>query len=194
VLDCTYEHFVNLGAAATANEAARFDGCFGGEPHVIHIFSFSKSFALAGYRCGYLALPRGAPGLYGQMLKAQDTVPIAPSRISQVAALGALRAGRGWVAKRFATLDVGRGAILRALQPLKVMGGSGAMYFMAELPLRYKETDQDVARTLVRDYGVAVIPGSYCGFPGWIRVCYSNLPPDLCLQGNHCCRLNVRRG
>ena len=29
-------------------------------------------------------------------------------------------------------------------------------------------------------YGVAVIPGSSCGMPGWIRVCYSNLPPEDC--------------
>jgi aspartate/methionine/tyrosine aminotransferase len=195
VLDCTYEHFVAHGPTATTasttttttsaqSATSTFGGCFDGEPHVIHIFSFSKSFALAGYRCGYLALHRGAAGLYEQMLKVQDTVPIAPSRISQVAALGALRAGRAWVAERFNTLNGGRRAILRALEPLKVMGGSGAMYVMAELPHPYREADQDVARTLVRDYGVAVIPGSFCGFPGWIRVCYSNLPPDLCLKGN----------
>ena len=74
--------------------AASFDACFD-EPHCIHIFSFSKAYALAGYRCGYLALhPEAAGGtLYAQMLKVQDTVPIAPSRLAQVAALGALKAG-----------------------------------------------------------------------------------------------------
>jgi aspartate/methionine/tyrosine aminotransferase len=188
VLDCTYENFVHdptatSDSSSSANEEPCFDGSFDGEPHVIHIFSFSKSYALAGYRCGYLALSRSAPGLYEQMLKVQDTVPIAPSRISQMAALGALSAGRAWVAERFATLDVGRQAILRALGPLKVMGGTGAMYVMAQLPANCPVSDQDVARTLVRDHGVAVIPGSFCGFPGWIRVCYSNLPPDLCVQG-----------
>lgn len=34
---------------------------------------------------------------------------------------------------------------------------------------------------LVKKHGVAVIPGSFCGYPGWIRVCYSNLPPDKCI-------------
>jgi len=39
---------------------------------------------------------------------------------------------------------------------------------------------QEAARKLVKEYGVAVIPGSFCGFPGWLRVCYSNLPPEKC--------------
>lgn len=33
---------------------------------------------------------------------------------------------------------------------------------------------------MVESHGVAVIPGSFCGFPGWIRVCYSNLSPEEC--------------
>ena len=38
VLDCTYEYFV---------PNSEFDGCFP-NPHVLHIFSFSKAYALAG--------------------------------------------------------------------------------------------------------------------------------------------------
>jgi aromatic aminotransferase len=33
----------------------------------------------------------------------------------------------------------------------------------------------------VSEHGVAVLPGSFCGFPGWLRVCYSNLPPEQCV-------------
>ena len=70
----------------------------------------------------------------------------------------------------------------KALEPLEaIMGGSGAMYMMAKLPATAQD-DQAVARGLVRDHGVAVIPGSFCGFPGWIRVCYANLPPEKCLE------------
>lgn len=83
------------------------------------------------------------------------------------------------------------------------------MYVMAKLP--DNADDQVVAEILVKDFGVAVIPGkfqqifyflcfnikahllmmylqnfffklpgSFCGFPNWIRVCYSNLPPEKC--------------
>ena len=170
ILDTTYEYFV----------PEQFDACFD-EPHCVHIFSLSKAYALAGYRCGYMTTHPDS-GLYEQILKVQDTIPIAPSRISQVAALAALEAGRAWVRERIATLETGREAMLQALAPLdQVMGGDGAMYLMAKLPAKAAD-DREVADRLVRDFGVAVIPGSFCGFPGWIRVCYANLPPDKCVE------------
>ena len=195
VLDSTYEHFDHTSSSldkkdstnkdddndeATAkDETPRGLPCFP-DPHVLHIFSFSKGYALAGYRCGYVVLPKDDPhNLYDQMMKVQDTVPICPSRISQIAALGALRSGRQWVLDRVKTLAIGREAILAAMADLpQIMGGSGAMYLMGKLP--EGTDDQEFARTLVRDHGVAVIPGSFCAYPGWIRVCYSNLPPKEC--------------
>jgi aspartate/methionine/tyrosine aminotransferase len=142
---------------------------------------------LAGYRCGYVAVSKQSGGLFAEMLKVQDTIPIAPSRISQVAAAGALEAGPAWVREKVATLDTGRQAILEALSPLPIMGGSGAMYVMAKLPAGSSTSttpvdDVQIAREFVRDYGVAVIPGTFCGVPGWIRVCYANLPPEKCLE------------
>lgn len=176
ILDCTYEHFQH-----NKEDAIDFS-CFE-DPHVIHIFSFSKGFAMAGYRCGYIVVSKDSNDLYQQMRKVQDTIPICPSRFSQHAALGALSAGRGWVNEKVKTLSTGREAILEALSPLdQVMGGSGAMYVMGKLPAN-KNDDQEVARSLVKDYGVAVIPGTFCGFPGWIRVCYSNLSPNQCVEG-----------
>ena len=174
VLDATYEYFTYHDN----NSQAFFDGCFE-DPHVIHIFSLSKAYSLAGYRCGYIAVSDAATGLYDNLMKVQDTIPICPSRISQMAALGALQgAGPEWVRDKVATLETGKQAILQALTPLsEIIGGSGAMYVMGKLPL---QDDEQVARKLVRDYGVAVIPGSFCGFPGWIRVCYANLPPQEC--------------
>ena len=173
VLDCTYEHFDHV------SENKQEFPCFE-DDHVLHVFSFSKGYAMAGYRCGYVVTSQANPDLYEQMLKVQDTIPICPSRISQVAALGALEAGRDWVLDQVSTLDVGRKAILQALEPLEqIMGGTGAMYVMGQLP-EDNNKDQEVARWLVEEFGVAVIPGSFCGFPGWIRVCYSNLPPEEC--------------
>jgi aspartate/methionine/tyrosine aminotransferase len=175
ILDCTYEHFQH-----NRDDATKFS-CFE-DPHVIHIFSFSKGFALAGYRCGYVVVSKESNEMYEQMRKVQDTIPICTSRFSQHAALGALSAGRGWVNAKVETLSAGRAAIVDALSPLEqVMGGSGAMYVMGKLPTQ-NNNDQEVARSLVKDYGVAVIPGTFCGSPGWIRVCYSNLAPEQCVE------------
>jgi len=140
---------------------------------------------MAGFRVGYIALSskNGSNGrgtkAYEEMLKVQDTIAICTSRLSQMAALGALQAGREWVYDQVKTLDVGREAILDAISSLdETIGGNGAMYVMGKLP--DGTGDKEFASSLIEHYGVAVIPGSFCGLPGWIRVCYSNLPPDKC--------------
>lgn len=131
VLDCTYEHFCT-------NKNDQEDDNFPcwNEAHVIHIFSFSKGHSLAGYRCGYISVSKNAPlNVFDEMLKVQDTIPICASRIAQVAALGALQAGRSWVVEQVSSLTIGRQVILDALSPLNMtMGGSGAMYVMGKLP------------------------------------------------------------
>jgi aromatic aminotransferase len=185
ILDCTYEYFTHSSLHHQPLAT------FGNDPHVIHIFSFSKSYALAGYRCGYVVTHQDAKGLYDNLMKVQDTIPIAPPRLSQIVALGALQAGKEWVYEQYGTLEESRQLILNALKPLVTMGGSGSMYVMAQLPatlsLQVEEDgnpneaiDLMVGRRMVRDYGIAIIPGSFCGFDGWIRVCYANLTPEKC--------------
>jgi aspartate/methionine/tyrosine aminotransferase len=215
VLDCTYEHFFNTGESGSGDgddgerHAPNPLPTFPDDPHVVHVFSFSKGYAMAGYRCGYLVTAKANPSSRGssgefleQMLKVQDTIPIGPPRLTQHVALGALKQGsdatrssglysptsKEWVYQKYATLDASRECILEALSSLpEQIGGSGSMYLMAKLPdnldLADKGDDQDepvdvvFCRLLVRDYGIAIIPGSFCGSPGWIRICYANLTP-----------------
>jgi len=154
VVDNTYEHFdverenrlppVDVDSDDDDDDDANFP-CFD-EEHVINIFSFSKGYAMAGFRVGYIALSSkngsndgGGAGAgtvaYNEMLKVQDTIAICASRISQVAALGALQAGREWVYEQVKTLDVGRAAIRNAMSSLEdLIGGNGAMYIMGKLP------------------------------------------------------------
>ena len=182
VMDNTYEHFdVERRNRSEDGDASADFPCFD-EEHVVNIFSFSKGYAMAGMRVGYVALsgrgPRGAEA-YEEMLKVQDTIAICNSRLSQMAALGAMKVGRRWVYDQVDTLSEGRAAILDALSSLEeTIGGNGAMYVMGKLP--EGTDDREFASGLIERHGVAVIPGSFCGLPGWIRVCYSNLPPDMC--------------
>eukprot|EP00536_Pseudo-nitzschia_multiseries_P003907 jgi/Psemu1/186828/e_gw1.62.116.1 len=236
VLDCTYEHFFNnnnnnnTGSSSSASNNNNNNSSsskspppkyetnplptFPDDPHVIHVFSFSKGYALAGYRCGYLVTHKqDASGgqFLPQMLKVQDTIPIGPPRLTQHVALGALLQGsdetnggasgdglyslgsKEWVYDKYDTLAASRDYILDALSSLpQQIGGSGSMYVMGKLPddlalSSLLGTDEPVdeepvdvvfCRRLVKDYGIAIIPGSFCGSPGWIRVCYANLPPD----------------
>lgn len=141
VMDLTYEHFDIHQNNRDATHPAVPYPCLD-EEHVINIFSFSKGYALAGFRVGYLAFSsknNGSKGkgtmAYEQMIKVQDTIAICTSRISQIAALGALAAGREWVYEQVKTLEVGRKAILDAIGSLEeIIGGDGAMYVMGKLP------------------------------------------------------------
>ena len=142
VFDNTYEAFDHSCAnifSRKSEDGSEVDGfyCFRDE-HVMNIFSFSKGYAMAGFRVGYVTVNTcGEKGrsAYEQMVKVQDTIPICTSRISQRAALGALTAGRSWVDEKVKTLEASRKAIIQALEPLEeIMGGSGAMYVMAKLP------------------------------------------------------------
>ncbi len=145
VVDNTYEHFdVDGRNAIEGNDGPAFP-CVD-EEHVVNIFSFSKGYAMAGFRVGYIALSSrasssidGGRGMgtaaYEEMLKVQDTIAICVSRLSQMAALGALEAGREWVLERVRSLEVGRKVILEAMEPLEeIIGGNGAMYVMGKLP------------------------------------------------------------
>eukprot|EP00586_Coscinodiscus_wailesii_P014827 CAMPEP_0172501526 /NCGR_PEP_ID=MMETSP1066-20121228/150644_1 /TAXON_ID=671091 /ORGANISM="Coscinodiscus wailesii, Strain CCMP2513" /LENGTH=447 /DNA_ID=CAMNT_0013276339 /DNA_START=196 /DNA_END=1539 /DNA_ORIENTATION=+ len=181
VVDNTYEHFDHVGAnSGGGDDDDDVDFYCASDPHVINIFSFSKGYSLAGYRVGYLTIAKSQRGMFEEMLKVQDTIPICVSRLSQIAAIGALKAGREWVTSQVQSLSSSRNAINLALSPLSTrMGGSGAMYVMAELPAGMN--DEEAAEMLVEKFGVAVIPGSFCGFPGWLRISYSNLPPAECI-------------
>jgi|MDSY01.2.fsa_nt_gb aspartate/methionine/tyrosine aminotransferase len=42
--------------------------------------------------------------------------------------------------------------------------------------------DEAVVEWLAKEHGVCVIPGTACGTPGQVRVCFANLPPAQCAE------------
>lgn len=153
--------------------------------HVFNLFSFSKGYGAMGWRIGYLAFP---PKVADELVKVQDTVVISAATISQRFALSALQDfGSDWVRERVAKLVEPQRVIRDALSdalggPDAVKGGDGAIYLLATLPPRFADDDVTVAKRLIDEYKVAVIPGSACGAPGTIRVCYANLPLEKCRE------------
>lgn len=167
IIDNTYEHFDHTNANSSSSSSDEEDNIpfwCSNESNVINIFTFSKGYSLAGFRIGYLTVSKNdaySNKMFANMQKVQDTIPICVSRMSQCAAMGALESGPAWVKEKIKTLDVGRNAILDAMDCLDcIIGGSGAMYVMGKLP-NYNSNDKEVAEILVKDYGIAVIPGSF---------------------------------
>ena len=66
-------------------------------------------------------------------------------------------------------------ALHSVLPPESVRGGSGAIYLFCKLPEGVSD-DLGAIKWFAAKHGVALIPGSACGLPGFFRVCYANLP------------------
>ncbi|CAN0153088.1 unnamed protein product, partial [Hapterophycus canaliculatus] len=94
VVDEAYEHFLHDGerqgravghTRRVSPPCANDLGCPNG---IIHLFSMSKSFGLAGWRVGYAVYPSWASE---EMVKVQDTLPMHACMASQKVALAALQ-------------------------------------------------------------------------------------------------------
>lgn len=167
VVDNTYEYFM-------------YDGlqhyCVEGD-HIVNIFSFSKSHGMMGWRVGYIAYPSNANVMGGQLLKAQDNIPICAPIISQRLALHSLQLGSKCIKDQIQTLVKSREILKKALAPLgenSVKGGEGAIYLWAKLPEQFSD-DHEVVKWLVNKHGVVVLPGSACGGRGYIRASFGGL-------------------
>src|SRR5436190_10617129 len=86
IVDETYVTFVYDQSPATATRLIDL-------ANVVVVGSFSKTFAMMGWRIGYLAAPER---VIEEAIKAQDAMIICPSAIAQYALLGVLRDQPGY--------------------------------------------------------------------------------------------------
>jgi aspartate/methionine/tyrosine aminotransferase len=179
ISDEAYEYFTYDGVEHVS--PARFDpGC----QHTISLFSLSKAYGFASWRIGYMAVPAN---LLGSIKKIQDTILICPPVVSQYAALGALSAGRAYCAQRLAAIATVRKSVLDAAHSLQdlctVPQAEGAFYVL--LNLNTPMSAMVLVERLIREHGVAVIPGTTFGMDRgcYLRVAYAALEPQTVREG-----------
>ena len=152
--------------------------------HTISIFSFSKAFGFAGWRVGYMVIP---DVLSTALQKVQDTILVCPPTASQIAALGALEVGAAYCHKQRQSIAEVRQAILTALDQIKdlcvIPPADGAFYLL--LRLKTSLDPLQLTERLVREYGVAVTPGTAFGLHDgcYIRVAYGALQRTTVMDG-----------
>ncbi len=179
ISDEAYEYF-------TYADAKHFSpGCItGSAEHTISLFSFSKAYGFASWRIGYMLLPEQ---LFLSVQKAQDTILICPPLICQAGALGALEAGSSYCREYVRGMEEVRELVLGELQRIRsictVPASKGAFYFLLRL-----NTSMDplaLVTQLVKDFGVAAIPGATFGMEQGchLRISYGALEKDTVAQG-----------
>jgi aspartate aminotransferase len=147
----------------------------------------SKTYAMTGWRIGYTA---GPANLIKAMSKLQGQSTSNPTHIAQVAALAAITGPQECVAEMRAAFDERRREMVRRLEAIDGVTcrePKGAFYAFPDLSahLGKKAPDgtvlaDDVALcSYLVERGVAVVPGSGFGAPGFARLSYACSMDDI---------------
>jgi aspartate/methionine/tyrosine aminotransferase len=152
---------------------------------IIHCFTMSKSYGMAGWRVAYLVYPSH---ISSYMQRINDAIPTHASVAGQMVALAALEAGPSWASEQASRLQVSRDALWEAVSDTGAVKTSGAWYFLVPLPPGCSE--EVCVDELVRTHGVLVMPGSAFGAPHFARVSYGSLSDEDCWQASR----NLREG
>jgi aspartate/methionine/tyrosine aminotransferase len=152
--------------------------------YTISLFSLSKAYGFASWRIGYMVIPQH---LLVPVRKIQDTILICAPVISQYAALGALQAGVNYCQEKLKAITEVREIVLQELQAVSefciVPKADGAFYFL--LKVQTDMAAMELVETLIREYKVAVIPGTTFGIDDgcYLRVAYGALQAETAQAG-----------
>ncbi len=150
-----------------------------GEPdRVISVFSFSKTYAMTGWRIGYVV---AHPDVATAVIKAQRPLVSSTSTISQKAAEAALNGPQQVVADMVETYKGRRDLVLSILDQggIRYVRPRGAFYVMADVARA--GSSETFARRLLTEHAVAVTPGSAFGQhgEGTVRISLAVATNDL---------------
>lgn len=151
----------------------------GMKDHVVLINGFSKSFAMTGWRLGYVCADKD---IIKQMIKVHQYTAICVSTISQFAGIEALKNGDDDIEKMKEQYVIRRKYLL---QRFKDMGLDcyvpyGAFYCFVNIS-KFGLSSEEFALRLVFEGKVIVIPGTAFGSKGegFLRVSYAYSIEDL---------------
>jgi aspartate/methionine/tyrosine aminotransferase len=146
---------------------------------IISVYSFSKTYAMTGWRVGYCVAP---PEVAAVLRKLQEPQVSCPSTISQKGAEAALSGPRdeidamrlAYVARRDRAFDVADEL------GLTISRTQGTFYTLVDISAS-GHTSRDFTMRLLRDAGVAVAPGEVFGpgGQGLVRISLSREPEEI---------------
>ncbi len=173
ILDETYKDFLPEGQ----RPHELFDDA-GWRSTVVHLYSFSKVFALTGYRVG--AVTAAAP-LIAEIEKAMDCISICPPRLAQEAALYGLRNLLPWARRNTEGLKARADLLGSGLQRSNRwrLVSIGAYFAYVEHPFD-GERSAVVSKRLADEENLLTIPGDMfgAGQERFIRLAFANVSDD----------------
>jgi aspartate/methionine/tyrosine aminotransferase len=191
ITDEIYEHILYDGAEHIA--IATLEGM---RERTITINSLSKTYSVTGWRIGYAIAP---PELTAAIRKVHDFLTVGAAAPLQEAGAVALRLPRSYYEQLAAEYAARREKLLGALKAagFGVYVPRGAYYIMTDISRFGFEDDVAFAHYLVREIGVAVVPGSsFYENPEkgrqQVRFCFCKTEATLEAAGERLLRLRTR--
>jgi aspartate/methionine/tyrosine aminotransferase len=147
-----------------------FDGTFASpmsvapSPRVISVYSFSKVYAMTGWRVGYCVAP---PEVAATLSRLQEPIVSCVNAPAQMGALAAVTGPQGIVAEMRDAYRERRDAAVALLQAagVPVLRPAGAFYLWVDIGSSGRDS-RDFAFSLIAERGVAVAPGTAFGAAG----------------------------
>lgn len=181
--DDIYEHILFDGAvfSTLANIAPDL------KDRILTVNGVSKAYAMTGWRVGFACGPKP---LIEAMTKIQMQVNSHTSSVSQAAAVAALEGPQDEVRRRCAAFQARRDLLLERfahIEGLRTPRPEGAFYLFPDVRAFIGRSradggrianDVDFAAYLLQ-HGVAVVPGSGFGMPGFMRLSYATSEDKL---------------
>jgi aspartate/methionine/tyrosine aminotransferase len=172
ILDETYRDFLPLSQPRPHHLLLRPDW----DDTLIHLYSFSKAYSLAGYRVGAML---SSIRLIAQILKIMDCLIICAPHVSQLAAQFAVEHLAQWRSQK-RELMAGRVDAFRQSMSARAadwkIGSIGAYFAYLRHPFEQLNSIQ-AARRLAQQQNLLCLPGSAFG-PGqehYLRVAFANV-------------------
>jgi aspartate aminotransferase len=147
-----------------------FDGTFASpmsvapSPRIISVYSFSKVYAMTGWRVGYCVAP---PEVAATLTRLQEPIVSCVNAPAQMAALAAVTGPQDVVGEMRDAYRERRDAAVEDLTAagIPVLRPAGAFYLWVDIT-RSGRDSRDFAFSLITERGVAVAPGTAFGAAG----------------------------
>ena len=137
----------------------------------------SKAYAMTGWRIGYAA---GPEPLMRAMAKVQSQTTSNPTSIAQAAAVAALDGDQDCIVEMRASFQQRHAFVLESLEALpgiRCAPADGTFYLLPDcrefIASRDDLADDIALAELLLAAGVAVVPGSAFGAPGYLRISFA---------------------
>ncbi len=144
----------------------------------------SKAYSMTGWRIGYAG---GPLPLINAMKKIQSQSTSNPTSISQVAAQAALEGDQSFIKQMNVEFKERHDYVVDALNQIngvECLRSDGAFYAFPKMEAAYSKleginNDVEFGEFLINEAGVALVPGSAFGAPGYMRLSFATSMENL---------------